>query len=172
MGKTIELKIEFIAELHAIAQASLYTRISGKHLCSLDYMCKRLADIEKSIETIDEYNKIDEREHTALAHAAVILSACLLEAEINKFYCDATFSPRNLKEISDEKISLVKEKWGKKASRRRIQRTARYSMLEKYDLALTLLGCQKFNKSHVISHISHVVKSHHDFLSLPFRSII
>jgi len=73
---------------------------------------------------------------------AILMSVSFIEAYINETYCDISdnnskFSPS----ISNDKLSLIENMWN-----RGIPRTARYSILEKYEILLELLNVEKFNK--------------------------
>jgi len=135
--KTIETIITASENTYAKVQMSLYTHLSGRHLFSLNYMCKRLREIEDT----ENYDKIHGEEHTALSHSAVLLSVCMLESNINELFCDSLFSPKNLSDIDCEQILLLKNMW-----KLDIPRTSKYSVLNKYTIALTLLQRPVFNK--------------------------
>ena len=137
--KYIDERFNAKEELSLKTKLSLYTHLSGRHIISLEYICKRLFEIE-NIAKYDN-DKMYRSEHTALSHSAVILSACLLESTINEFFCDTVYAPSNLKEVSDEKISLIRGMW-----ELGVPKTANYKILDKYQIALTLLNKPIFSK--------------------------
>ena len=137
MEKTTEISATFAGNIQAKIQMSLYTHISGRHLVSLDYMCKKLLKIENTDDYCSEYKE----EHTALSHSSVILSACILESRINEFFCDAKYMRNNLAEISDAQITALNNEWETNITKKRT-----YGILEKYNSALELVTGKSFEK--------------------------
>jgi len=72
-----------------------------------------------------------------------IISACsFLECYINEIYVAAhDEDPYSLGNIPKEKVALIRKLW-----ERNIPRTARFGILEKYDIFLDLIGAEPFEK--------------------------
>ncbi|MDY0277980.1 MAG: hypothetical protein RBQ97_07840 [Acholeplasma sp.] len=100
------------------------------------------AKLAKNLET-DYSNKLSEIEpkdrsgisaqHFAFVTNAIFSSVCFLEATINELFCDAFDKNYNerLIPLGESTIDLMKDLW-----ERGIPRTASYSVLEKYQIAL------------------------------------
>jgi len=135
MGNEVEKKLDHTIDYN----------IPFKHLHSLDHMCKRLHEIENS----DGYYQTHCVEHTALAHSSVILSACLLESTINVFFCDKNkrrdIDKNKCRDIDKTKDDLIIKMW-----KLEIPKTAKYSILNKYEIALALLNRSGFKKGELI----------------------
>jgi hypothetical protein len=83
------------------------------------------------------------QEHRGHVLASVISSVSALEAAINELFCDAADNhlPR-LVGLPQETVHLWAEMW-----RSGIPRTARYAILDKYDIALTLSRKERLDRS-------------------------
>ncbi len=74
--------------------------------------------------------------HRALVKNSVISSVCALEANINEWFS----SFESIAKEASAKAGVINQLWSLG-----IPRTAKYSIIEKYQIALTLLGVEKLN---------------------------
>jgi hypothetical protein len=110
-----------------------------QHIRSAIYLAEDAKKIEAS------KNKMLFSRHAAYVSSSLLASAAFLEASINEFFCDLEDHKTNhYPEIGKDKENLIGELW-----RRGVPRTARYSILEKYDFALILTGNRPLDKSAV-----------------------
>lgn len=85
--------------------------------------------------------------HDAYVIGSLISATCFLEATINEFFCDIAEEVRTiggdplLDKLSKKTINRIRELW-----RLSIPKTASYSILEKYQIALTLAEKETFEK--------------------------
>lgn len=80
-------------------------------------------------------------EHAAYVVSAIMLSTAFLEATINELFSDSADKHSEIREVLPA-ADLMGRLW-----KRNIPRTARYSIIEKYELALEVSGKQPLNPS-------------------------
>ncbi len=95
----------------------------------------------KQAEAFERENTYPNEDYNASIIGGLISSASFLECYINEVFTsiaeeDYTYCSR----IPVDKLKLVEKMW-----KRKIPRTARYSVLEKYDIFLDLIGAPGFN---------------------------
>lgn len=86
-------------------------------------------------------------EHRAYVTNAIISAVSCIEANINEFYADvsdenANHSNRYLTVLSNDTVRLISDMW-----KLEVPRTSGYSIIEKYEIALTLARKQKIDRS-------------------------
>lgn len=115
--------------------------LSRYHLWSSWFLAQKAKTIEinfKQEELLEKYI-----EHRAYVLSSVINTVSFLETHINEFYSDISESLFiNYKGIQKSKARLISNLW-----KRGIPRTAKYSILDKYEIALDLFGNENFNSS-------------------------
>jgi hypothetical protein len=82
-------------------------------------------------------------EHLSYASSAVMASVAFLEAVINEFYYDIAHNPYSeaRKQLGPEVTERITALWNQE-----IPRTARYPIMQKYDIALILAGKKALDK--------------------------
>lgn len=115
------------------------TYLSVTHLSAAALFAKQSRDIESS-GTLMSLDATGLRQHHACVVSAVIMSAAFLEANINELFSDCADEQfaRNLSTLRAK--DLMGRLWEKG-----IPRTASYSILEKYEIALELNDKAGFN---------------------------
>lgn len=108
------------------------------HLTGANSLARTVKEIELSGLTID---KINIGEYQSYSSTVVILCSAFLEAYINEFYSNCAERPSNIKGLPIDIIALYGRLWNKN-----IPRTAKYSILEKYELALEIANVEQLNK--------------------------
>lgn len=124
---------------------SITISISMRHYLSISHLSAAalFAQQGKEIEATAETTPIDSpqrRQHNAYAVSAVIVSAAFLEATINEIFSDCSDAHSTDRIASLPARALMGRLWKKG-----IPRTASYSILEKYEIALELNGKPAFN---------------------------
>jgi len=117
------------------------TYFSIQHLLSAVYLARQSKLIEQ-LNTSD-ISEDDFVNHRSLVTSSLLAAASFLEATINEFYSDA-FDNRNgiVRELEDNVVMLLSNMW-----KLNIPKTAQYSILNKYQIALTLTGNDTFDIS-------------------------
>ncbi|MFY9728562.1 MAG: hypothetical protein WB579_18100 [Bryobacteraceae bacterium] len=87
----------------------------------------------KSLE--DSKNSAASLEHSGCVASCIVGCAAFLEASINEFFCDCADDPRGPDALGDEAVRWIGRYW-----ELGFPRTAAFKILEKYELALTILG--------------------------------
>lgn len=129
---------------------SLLERLSS-YLNKLDNIdtakiCETLEVKQKEIKATEEELNDNYEEETFIKHRALCINAVFsatsfLEALINELFMDSKDNRAGLvRDITDEQIKALSEMWDLG-----IPRTANYNILEKYQIALTLLKKGKIN---------------------------
>jgi hypothetical protein len=113
--------------------------LSISHLSAAALFAQQCREIEASADTtpIDSPQR---RQHNAYAVSSVIVSAAFLEATINEIFSDCSDEHITDRIASLPSMSLMGRLWEKG-----VPRTASYSILEKYEIALELNGKSAFN---------------------------
>jgi hypothetical protein len=114
------------------------TYFSITHLTGANSLAKIVKGIEGTGKTIQNINI---GEYQSYCSTVVILCAAFLEAYINEFYSICAERPSKLNTLPDNLVSLYGRLWNYG-----IPRTAMYSILQKYELALAISGLKQFNK--------------------------
>lgn len=118
------------------------TYLSIQHIESAALFTRLAYRIEQSYD--GKYNKDLISEHRAYVIGAIFCSTSFLEASINEFFCDINDEQtvNNLfKNLNQRTIQIISHHWEKG-----IPRTAKYSIIDKYQIALELLNKNKFEK--------------------------
>lgn len=119
--------------------------ISMRHYLSIGHLSAAalFARQCKEIEPTAQATPIDSpqrRQHNACAISSVIVSAAFLEATINEMFSDCSDDHSTERIASLPARNLMANLW-----RKGIPRTAAYSIVEKYEIALELNGKPAFN---------------------------
>lgn len=104
----------------------------------------RFARLSAALERAYDGNYTGEKpsEHQGYVMGAVVFSACFLEATVNEVFADADHNVRRLVEQLDPMIvSRLRSMW-----RLGVPRTAGYSIMEKFQVALALAGKPELEK--------------------------
>ncbi|WP_087863767.1 hypothetical protein [Comamonas thiooxydans] len=112
--------------------------LSVNHLSAAAIFAKQCKEIEASARTA-QIGSDGFRQHTALVVSSVILSAAFLEATINELFSDCADEHMRHIDPTLPAGNLMGRLWKKN-----VPRTAAYSILEKYEIALELNGKQNF----------------------------
>jgi len=120
-----------------IVSISMRHYMSISHLSAVQLFAEKCRAIEDSPDS--DYYQIH-KEQLSYSISAVIMAAAFLEATINEFYCDSTCSIGATRLPDAIHRDLLAKLWS-----RGIPRTASYSITEKYDIALEMLGKPPFN---------------------------
>jgi hypothetical protein len=124
-------------------QMSVETRIrtyfSVQHIKSAALFCRISGELEK--EYNGEFNSELITKYKAYVTNTVFSTVCFLEATINELFCDSVDCSNELKSLGEDNVRLLGNMW-----KLDIPRTASYSILEKYQIALSLLGKEQFSK--------------------------
>lgn len=142
MDEPIEVK----KGLSVSVEIAMKSYFSIQYLRSADLFIKKASEIEtKDPNDISEENRL---EYQSYCYSAILLSAAFLEATINEFLIDIS---ENLKwsvaskpdEIVDPQFQkLIHDLWAMG-----IPRTAQYSIIQKYQIALTLAGKEEISEN-------------------------
>lgn len=125
-----------IIEKNEVVQHRIY--FSHFHKYSAQFLAAQAEKIEN--EKCNDEEKIFQ--HRAYVIGSILSSVTFLETNINELFSDANhYIHHNLKGLSDEVIGLMGRLWD-----RGIPRTARYGIIEKYEVALDLVD-KNFDKS-------------------------
>lgn len=113
--------------------------LSMSHLSAAALFARQCKEIESTAhETpIDSPQR---RQHNACAISSVVVSAAFLEATINEIFSDCSDAHSTERIAALPASTLMGRLWTKG-----IPRTASYSIIEKYEIALELNGKQTFN---------------------------
>lgn len=115
--------------------------LSTHHLQSSWYLSQKAKNIELNFKQEDLLSKYVE--HRAYILSSVINIVSFLETYINEFYSDISENMLSAFEgIQKSKAKLISKLW-----KRNIPRTAKYSILDKYEIALDLLSKVNFDSS-------------------------
>ena len=126
--------------------ASFYMSIKVRHQYSLQHILSAAFFARQSYQAEKEYNGqySDElfHRHRACVTAALLSAVAFLEATINEFFADTKDSPfsETTKQL-DSNVSLLMSNMWKLG----IPKTANYSIIEKYQIALTLARKELFD---------------------------
>lgn len=115
------------------------TYFSIQHIQSAALFCRASHKLEAAFD--GKYDQQLFTEHRAYVTNAIFSAVCFLEATINEFFCDALDSPDGIKEIGEDRIKLLANMWDLN-----IPKTAHYPIVNKYQIALTLLEKTQFDK--------------------------
>jgi hypothetical protein len=115
------------------------TYFSIQHLLSSAFLCKQLIEFETNLST----DSSDEQliNHRSFVVSVIMSSVSFLEATINELFMDSAENPNgNIKDLNKSSVKLFAKMWKKG-----IPRTASYSIIEKYQIALTLANKKEFD---------------------------
>jgi hypothetical protein len=114
------------------------TYYSAHHIQAACLFAKQARTIEVERAGTTEFSP----EHRASILASIFFSVAFLEASVNELFTDAYDGHlRRLEGLKDEAVELMRDMWSQG-----IPRTARYSVLEKYAIALSLARRKPMNK--------------------------
>jgi hypothetical protein len=112
---------------------------SIQHIQSAALFARLAAKIEKAYSGVFSDELI--AEHRGYVTATIFAAVSFLEATINELFADAQEPDHGqLKGLDPAVVSLMADMW-----KRQIPRTARYRVLEKFDIALVLARKEPFN---------------------------
>jgi len=113
---------------------------SIQHVLSAAYFARQALEVERNYFGVYDAAMINA--HRASVTGAILMSVSFLEAAINEFFADTVDNPYGtVKDLDPDLRSLLAEMWAMK-----VPRTSKYSILEKYDIALTLMRRAPFDK--------------------------
>ncbi|AZD68297.1 hypothetical protein SAMN04489802_2104 [Pseudomonas chlororaphis] len=115
--------------------------LSISHLSAASLFAERSTELEPKLTLGENESTNGLREHNACIVSTIMLSAAFLEATINEFFSDCAEDPY-AKVATLPTCKLMAKLWS-----RGIPKTASYSILEKYEIALDLNEKQPFDKS-------------------------
>ncbi len=113
-------------------EIKMRTYFSIQHIQSAALFCRLSNEIENKYDGI--FDQKSTTEHGSYVTNAIFSSICFLEATINEIFCDAVDNQSSIENLGKEKIKLLADMWSLD-----VPRTAAYSILEKYQIALSLL---------------------------------
>jgi hypothetical protein len=121
--------------------SSASTDFSSQHFYSAQFFAQILAEVEGQPREPEDHEA--NWRYQALASGAVLSAAAFLEAYINELFshCALTLGGAPVGGLTSEQQATLGRMW-----RRGIPRTARYSILEKYEVALDLLAKEPFDR--------------------------
>jgi hypothetical protein len=110
--------------------------LSYSHLCAAKLFAEKVSELEK----IKDPTGPNRLEHRSCALSAVILSVAYLESAINELFCDCADGVGRVTGLhSAEQLGIS---W-----RKGIPRTAKYEVVEKYNIALELSNVAQMGSS-------------------------
>jgi len=120
------------------------TYISIQHIQSAACFTRLAYQMEESHDGI--YSQDFFTQHRAYVTSAIFTAVAFLEASINELFCDSVDQTtvahdRIFKQLDSKTIKLFSSHWS-----RGIPRTAKYSIIEKYQIALELAEKELFKK--------------------------
>lgn len=122
-------------------QISTRTYFSIQHIQSAANFTRLAAKIEKEYDSSNEHDLY--YEHQSYVTGAIFTSVAFLEATINEIFTDCSkgVDDGNIKELNKDLKGLLGDMW-----KLEVPRTAYFSILDKYQIALTLTQKENFNK--------------------------
>mgnify|MGYP000865092755 CR=1 FL=1 len=120
-------------------EIKIRTYFSIQHIQSAALFCRITHALENQYD--GNYNQELFTEYKAYATNAIFSSVCFLEATINEIFCDAIDSPDRISALGEDKIRLLGNMWSLD-----VPRTASYPIVDKYQIALTLLEKPLFDR--------------------------
>lgn len=117
---------------------SMRQYLSINHFSTAALFAKQCQHIEDSAGS-DPIEEATYRMHKACATSSIIVSAAFLEATINEIFSDCADTDSNYRVAGLPENEMMGKLWNKG-----IPRTASYSILEKYEIALELNKCPPF----------------------------
>ncbi len=106
--------------------------LSVAHLSAAALFASQCRALEATAGTTP-FDSPERRQHNALAVATVLMSAAFLEATVNELFADCAEAPPRPRVNAIASKGLLGRMW-----MREVPRTAAYSILEKYEIALEL----------------------------------
>lgn len=123
---------------HVSVKAKVF--FSPTHLMSADLFAEKSRQIETAYEETGNQSARDE--HMIYSSNAVLASVSFLETNINEFFCDIRDGWHGFKDvISPENLAAMRKMWDLE-----VPRTASYSIVNKYNIALVLAQKEPFDK--------------------------
>jgi hypothetical protein len=117
----------------------LRSDFSVSHILAAAQFAKLSANIEKAYD--GKWSDELFHEHRAYVIGCIVTTASFLEAKINELFTDTVDNPEAVKQLDPRVSALMANMW-----KLRVPRTARHSILEKFQIALTLAGKTPFDK--------------------------
>ena len=117
------------------------TYFSNQHLLSTAIFLVQIKELEKSLKT--QYDDDTLITHRALCTSAILSATAFLEASINELFMDSQDNRTGIiRDLPDEKVTILSRMWGLG-----VPKTASYSLIDKYQIALSLLNKDKIDLS-------------------------
>jgi hypothetical protein len=119
--------------------ARFRNHLSVAHLQAADFFCQESGRIEHEYTESDDSELLSQGDYHLIQHRSLVIGSifsavAFLEAAINEFFADAADGERHVRERLDGAVvSRISRLW-----RLDIPRTARYSLLQKYEIAASL----------------------------------
>ena len=114
--------------------------LSVAHLQAADFFCRESGRIEEQYMALSEPELLSDSDDRIFQHRSFVIGSifsavAFLEAAVNEFFADAASNETHIRNnFNALNISRLSTLWSLD-----IPRTARYSILQKYDIALALL---------------------------------
>jgi hypothetical protein len=125
-------------ETPSLRKTKIRSYFSLQHLMSSIIFYKKIIEIEKKFQKDYKTKSIDTHEiieHRSFCVSIVFSIVSFLEANINEFYMDSSDNRDGIVvDLKNEEVELLKNLW-----QLEIPKTASYTIIEKYQIALTLL---------------------------------
>jgi len=137
-----QLEAKSPIKVNASVTVKLRQPYSIKHIQSAAIFCKKCSEIERknTLDTIDPEVRLL---HQAYVINSIFSSVAFLEAFINELFCDSKDNMEYLDKCLDNKeVIRLSNMW-----KLNVPRTASYSIVEKYQIALTLADKIPFEES-------------------------
>ena len=126
-------------EIEDTVRVEVRSYFSIQHILSASYFLKQLFEFERNLtqENTDE----ELINHRSLVVSIIMSCASFLEATINELFMDSVENPNGIvKDLNKSTIKMFSKMWKKG-----IPRTASYSIIEKYQIALALSNKKEFD---------------------------
>jgi len=133
------LQEELKLNIQESVEIKMRTYFSIQHIQSAALFCRVSHALENKYD--GNYNQELFTEHKAYVTNTIFSSICFLEATINEIFCDAIDSPVRIDTLGKDKIRLLANMWNLD-----VPRTASYPVVDKYQIALTLLEKPLFDR--------------------------
>lgn len=138
MQKGNEMKTTDSLQVRCSLSISHRHYFSISHIQTAAFFSREAANIEDAFKSSGD--RTASGAHVGYVTGAIFFAVSFLEAVINEIFCDAAEHPRNLREIDTSVVVLMAKLW-----LRGVPKTARYRILEKYEIALDLAAKEQFN---------------------------
>src|SRR5258706_1422572 len=127
---------------------------SHYHIMSAAFFARESGKLERDNKDNESFSSRIQSEHRAFVTGCIFSSVSFLEAQINELFTDAAEDQREHIHQLGDKIYLFADMW-----KLGVPRTASYSILEKYEIALALAEKEPLDHGSLIYHDSKLLIS-------------